>query len=268
MRSNGHSYGDDEVLNEENANRDLSSPHRDEPPERRHGDEGVLSEIIREIYEGPDTDTTDIVDIHQQTKEKNACTSIARTDAGTLQHSFNSGSGTLSPASQNSGNSARRVHRVSTNMNSASRVESHRITSRPHATANSERAGTSSTHRPRHVTSGVIGVPRLRIHRPRREEITEITSVQQFFDDDGEESETPGSIHREPSSSARARTTNETDVARVERDRSNLRHVSSIKVLKLKCAKSLNSFVFRKFIFSAIVSFFEHLNIRRLPILV
>ncbi len=173
-------------------------------------DDVALMEILREIQES-----------HE--------------NVATSSHGVNLGRPTLSPASQNS-EIDHRVRQVSETPS--------RTVSRNYVPENSERARGSATHSTCRLTSGVRGVPRLRTFRPRgqREEITEITNVNQLFNDTGEETEAPR--HQEARSSALARTANETGVNRVERDRSNLRHVSAIKILEFKCVEFSNSFVF------------------------
>lgn len=103
--------------------------------------------------------------------------------------------------------------------------------------------GTNYSDRARGASYNVRGVPRLHVRRPPRrsssgEQMEEITNINQLFRDGGrdyldEENDRARNESIRADTTSRSRSTNDRNadqtvaVARVERDRSNLRHVSS-----------------------------------------
>lgn len=271
-----HFTQNSELFNEENASNDLNSPRQDE----LDYEASVLSDLLNEIREGTDADTTETLDHQQPTTKRSAPvhTSLAVVGTGIRNRSevreqvFNGDGlsteiGTSAPVTHllqvSSSGSDHRICGVSNAVNSTSRIRgasnavnyaprirgaSKCVNLAPRISGASKRVNYAP--RTRGPSNGVIGVPRLR-GSSRHGRIEPISNIQQFFNDYDEEEEEfqndrPGSIRENASVSTVALTTTDAPVVRVDRDRSNLRHVSFI-VFNLNQDKLLSSYVFHTY---------------------
>lgn len=226
----------DTQRSEENTCKDVTLPRQHKPQYRN--DATVLEDLIREIWEETDSDTIGILEAQQETTEITATVSTSPAVVGNQLDIQNQEFNSDVSRSEYRDNTKRVTSAPAIPLHGSLRS----INSAGHICEASN--GVNSTSRFRGSLSGVNGVPRLR-GSSARGRISPIQNIQQYFNDNGEEEDefqNDRSRRESANGSTRARVTNdENTVARVKRDRSSLRHVSSIQFFKLTRAKFLSS---------------------------
>lgn len=270
IESRHRDTGDLDEDNNDIGSTEMLTPQRynDGPEEPRNAsDDSVLRDLIREIWDETDVGTTETLQSHRETTKRNAPASSSHShpaaninqDADSRLHvsrslnrfkSMRGGTSTSRPSG--SLNAVSSVPRLRGSLNG--------VSSEPRLRGSLN--GVRSLPRLRGSFNGVNSVPRLRGSSARgraRGHMSPITNINQFFndDDDGYDddyndigNDRRGNIN---GSHARARnvtalTSNDTaadaplDREIVQRDRTNLRNVSSKQIFKLNRAKLLSSF--------------------------